>query len=172
MPALSGLSSLIRMLLWEIPPLVPLRCAQEDRWSHHASTLAKIIAAAECLESSQKTKQTTQATTRYVIVTHIQPMGYSRYPAIVAFSGGWWLAPPHAWGFQKVFPPRGRPALPQTRGSTTHHVSNIIPGGDGARPHVEEAVRSRHGSWNLMEVRRQMVVMSPVYACVAERTLR
>jgi hypothetical protein len=33
--------------------------------------------------------------------------------------------------------------------------SNIDPGGDGARPHVEEAVRSRHGSWNLLEVRRQ-----------------
>jgi hypothetical protein len=64
MPALSGLSSLIRMLLWENPPRSAAH--KEDRWSHHASTLAKIIAAAECLESSQETKQTTQATTRYV----------------------------------------------------------------------------------------------------------
>jgi hypothetical protein len=75
-------------------------------------------------------------------------------------------------GSRRSSHPEVEPALPQTRGSTTHQVSNINPGGDGARPHVEEAVRSRHGSWNLMEVRRQMVVMSPVYACVAEQTLR
>ena len=79
-----GSSSLIRRLLWEIPPLVSFRrCAQEDRWCHHASALAKTIAAAECLESSQKIKTNSTSDRslcdRDTHYSHIQPMGYSRY---------------------------------------------------------------------------------------------
>lgn len=46
----------------------------------------------------------------------------------------------------------GTKHCPDTR---QHSIcSKNDPGGDGARPHVEEAVRSRHDSWKLMEVRR------------------
>jgi len=54
MPALSGLSSLIRMLLWENPPLVPRATGQVVS---SASVVAKIVAAAECLASSREQKK-------------------------------------------------------------------------------------------------------------------
>ncbi|KAM0697685.1 hypothetical protein Q7P36_002539 [Cladosporium allicinum] len=46
-------------------------------------------------------------------------------------SGRWWLAaelaPPHAWGFQKVFPPRSRPALSTATDTRQHSIATSTP---------------------------------------------